>query len=294
MEKDQPDTISDAGLEPGDFLVIQIGDNFTNETVSQDSIRTKTTEYWFFQVADRVNLNYHPLTLRDDSGAKVGPIGPESGVNYQRIFDEGGDDILRINDFSWRLYHFSLGVQQDNLRVYPRIPDNQNGGGFDWLSGGSPNPQNGDKSGYWPSRQIDFDDPPIELESIAWRAGDRSPIQYGFYNTDTSEPVDPILSVRGWGYELRPVYEDDDMLELLADTFKPVYKRDNAVRQLEFSKQALRTYGFDVPAEWKSAENTITVSKSNTPSEIRKQLARSRGEAQDRVKEIRDEIGGDE
>lgn len=272
MEKDEPDTISDAGLEPGEYLVIQVGGSYSNKTVSGDTIRTKDTEYWFFQVSDRVNLTYAPYTLRGDNGTEVGPIDSESGVNYQRLFDSDGQDILRIEDFAWRLYHFSLGVQQDDIRIYPRIPDNQNGGGFDWLSGSQPSPQDGEPYGYWPSRQTDYDDPTIELEALSWETSSRSPVQYGFYNENPNEPVEPILSVRGWAYELRPVEQEEEMLEILADTFRFRNKRQNAVRQIEFSKQALRSYSFDIPGAWRDAENNLSVSKTNLPASIEKQL----------------------
>jgi hypothetical protein len=273
MEKEEPDTISDAGLEPGEYLVIHVGGSFSNKQISDDRIRTKDSEYWFFQVTDRVNLNYSPYTLKGDSGNEVGPIDPETGVNYQRLYSGDGKDILRVEDSGWRVYHFGLGVQQDDIRIYPRVPDNQNGGGFDWLSGSEPSPQEGSPYGYFPARQTGYDDPAIELESISWETSSRSPIQYGFYNENPDEPVDPIVSIRGWGYELRPVEQEDEMLNILADTFRFKSNRENAVRQVEFSKQALRSYSFDVPEPWKNAENNLTVSKTNLPGAISAQLA---------------------
>jgi len=268
MEKDEPDTISDAGLEAGEYLIVQIGESFSNKQIEGDSIRTKDTEYWFFQVADRTWLNYSPYTLNDSSGATVGSIDSQSGVSYQRLYDGGGDDILRIQDRAWKLYHFSLGVQQDDVRIYPRVPDNQNGGGFDWLSGSEPAPDNGDAYGYIPSEKTEYLDPTIELESISWESASRSPVQFGFYNENPNKPVEPIISVRGWAYELRPVKDEDEMLRLLADSFRFRRNRNNALRQIEFSKSALRSYSYDIPDAWRDVENNLNVSRGNLPNTI--------------------------
>lgn len=275
MEQEEPDTISDAGLEVGEYLVLQIAGSFSNKTITGDRIRTKDTEYWFFQVADRVNLNYSPYTLRSDNGNSVGPIDPETGVNYQRLYDSDGQDILRVNDSHWRIYHFSLGIQQNQVRVYPRIPDNQNGGGFDWLSGSQASPQDGEPFGYIPASDTDYNDPTIELEAVSWETSSRSPVQYGFYNENPNEPVDPIISIKGFAYELRPVEQEDEMLSLLADSFKFRGQRNSAVRTVEFSKQALRSYSYDVPDGWLDAQNNLTVSKTNLPYAIDAQLKSS-------------------
>jgi len=268
MEQEEPDTISDAGLEPGEFLAIHIGGSFNNSRINDDTIRTKTSEFWFFQVADRASLRYQPFELRDEQGSTVGSIGTTSGVQYQRFFDSNGDDILRNEDNSWRVYHFSVGVEESNIRIYPRVPDNQNGGAWGWLGGSDPDPTAGDLYGYIPSDEIDADDPPIELESVAWRNDTRSVHQYGFYNADTANAQTPTLTVQGHAYELRPVYDEDDMLHLLADLERPSGKQQNAIRRIDFSRAALRTFSYDVPDAWRDTENNLQVSKANLPLEI--------------------------
>jgi len=282
MEKEEPDTISDAGLESEEYLVIHIGDSFTTKQVSDDQIRTKDSELWFFQVSDTSELLYRPYKLRDDSGNLVGSIDPDTGVSYQRLWDESGDDILRIEDFNWRVYHYSLGVQQDNVRVYPRIPDNQNGGAFDWLSGSEPRPQDGDPYGYIPSTRTDFEDPSISLEAVSWETASRTPIQYGFYNEGNSA-VDPVISVRGFGYELRPVEQQQEKLRILADMSRPEGRRQFAIKSVDYSGNSLRSFSFDPPSAWKDASNNLNVSRVNTPGSI--------DDALEKIKDKRDEIG---
>lgn len=290
MEQLEPDRISDAGLQPGEFLAIHIGESYSRKSIKNDQIRTKNSEFWFFQVADRVKLRYQPFELRDDQGNAVGQIADDSGVNYQRLFNANGEDILQIDDDAWRVYHFSLGVQQDGVRIYPRIPDNQNGGGFEWLSGNEPDPTQGPPYGYISSNNSDVDDPTIELETVAWQGGTRSVHQYGFYN-NSGGGVTPTLSIVGWAYDLRPVNAQADMLNLLADIEKVDRTTENAIRLVDFSPSTLRTFSFNVPEAWRDTENNLQVAEANLPGNIRSAIAEARSGPEDEqavdVEEIR-------
>lgn len=270
--QDRPQTINEAALEPGEFLVIHIGGSRSNKTVSDDTIRTKDSEFWFFQVADTADLIEKPIRLFDQSGAARGPIAADTGIDYSQFFDNNGDDTLRNDERDWTVYHFSVGVQQDNVRIYPRIPENQNGGGFTYLTGDEADPTSPDPFGYVQSDDTDIRNPSTKLESIAWRAGQRSVHQYGFFN-DNEVQIDPIISVVGSTYDLRPVSERDAMLNLLADIGKPIEKQDNRVHTVNFSRSTIRNFSFDVPEEWKDAQNNLEVQRANLPEEIEKSLS---------------------
>lgn len=261
--------IRDVLLEPGEFLVLHIGESNSNKTISGDSIRTKDSEFWFFQVADRANIKQSPVKFYDDSGTARGPLSPNSGLGYGRLYDSSGSDLLRNDEDSWRVYHFSLGVMQDGVRVYPRVPENQNGGGFSYLTGSEPDPTEPSSVGYVESEVTDYEEPATELEGLAWRNGTRSAHQYGVYNTNEYS-VDPLLSITGAAYELRPVVEAENLFSLLADISRPQSERDNKLRLVDFSKSALRTFSYSVPDSWKDAQNTLSVSEVNLPREIEK------------------------
>lgn len=271
----RPDTINDARLEPGQFLALHIGSGRSNKTVSNDTIRTKDSEFWFFQVADTTDLIEKPIRLYDQAGNPQGPIGANSGSDYSQLFDMNGDDTLRNDERDWTVYHFSVAVQQDNVRIYPRVPENQNGGGFTYLTGDEADPTSPDPFGYIDSTRTDIRNPSTELEALAWRNGQRSVHQYGFFN-DNSVQVDPIVSVVGKAYDLRPVTERDAMLNLLADLGKPTDHADNHVHTINFSKSTLRAFSYDVPAGWKDAQNNLEVSRANLPEEIEETLNRSK------------------
>lgn len=263
----QPQTIGDAVLEPEQFLIVHIGKTSSSKVYGEDSVRTKDSELWFFQIADRSGLDYKPLRLFDSNGNAQGPIGSESASDYNQLYDSQGNDILRNNEESFRVYHYSLGVKQDNIRIYPRIPESQNGGAFTYLTANEPDPTEPSPYGSIESSETSYSDPSIELESLVWETGTLSAHQYGFYN-DKSVKVDPLISIEGAAYELRPVVEKEAMLELLAEVGRPVEKQDNRVHMVSYSRNNLRSFSYDVPDEWESVQNTLTIQKANLPEDI--------------------------
>jgi len=156
-------------------------------------------------------LRWRPLDLRDSGGAAI-TIDPESGVDYQHLYDPDGNDILRIPEASknrFLVYHFSLAVQQNRIRLYPLIPETQTAGGFTYLAATEPDPTAGDKQGYILGEETNFMNPPRELEAISFMAGDTSVIQYGFYNEHPDRRMIPRMHVKGRAYLLKPVVEED-------------------------------------------------------------------------------------
>jgi len=264
--KNDSTTINDKKLKPEDFLVLHFSPSKESQTVSGDSIRTKVSELYFFQVVDTSEITYRPLRLRDSKGEEVGVIEPGEGVDYNQLFDHNGKDILRNTNDPWRVYHYSIGVKQSGIRVYPRIPDANYGGGFSWLSGSEPDPRRGDDVGYVMSGETDYNNPSTKLESFINKQDDLTQTQFGFHVEEGEVPKRPIVSIVGHGYELRPVHNKSQMLELLADISKD--DPQHRVRLVDYTNNSLRTHNISVPDEWLSAENTLTISDSNTSSGI--------------------------
>lgn len=293
MQHEQPDNISDAGLDTEEFLALHIDESATTKTISDDRIRTKNSQVWFFQVASVAELTQAPVLPRGTDGTETGPISANSGIDYQFLHDANGDDLLRNDDSPWRVYHFSIGVRQDQIRIYPRIPDNQNGGAWDYLSGSEPDPTNGDDFGYTPGSETDYDDPSTKLETLAWELGDFSVHQWGFFNEDSQIQINPTLSIRGFGYELRPVEQQSEMFRLLADLERPVDKRKRAVKLVDFSRAALRSFSFDVPGAWSDAENALDIAQVNLPEVLEQPTpTRTVQESASEAEEAASEAGG--
>lgn len=259
-------TISDNKLDPEDFLVLHFSPSRKSNRISGDTVRTKVSELYFFQVVDVSEITYNPLRIRDSVGDEVGVINPGEGIDYNQLFDKNGDDILRNSDDPWRIYHYSLGMRQSGVRIYPRIPDANYGGGFSWLSGSEPDPREGDEVGYVMSGETDYNNPSTKLEGFVNEQDDLTEIQFGYYVDEGEVPKRPILSVVGYAYELRPVHDREQMLEILADV--SLYEPQHNVTLVNYTRNSLRTHNTDIPDEWLSAENTLTVSDSNTSSTI--------------------------
>lgn len=268
-----PETeIGNLALKPENYLVLHFSPSSSAQRVSGDTVRNKDSQLYFFQVVDTSWLSYKPLLLRDSDGNEVGPIEPGEGVDYNQLYDGDGDDILRIPDEPWRIYHFSLGVRQPGVRVYPRVPDSINGGGFDWLSGSEPTPEDGDDVGYISSGDTNYGAPSTKLEQFAYHTDDLTQIQYGFYNESDTVAKKPVLSVAGYGYELRPVFREKDMLEILAQLGKRPGDRDVAVHTASFTPNSLRSFSYNIPSEWDNAENNLEVTDTNLPRTIEEEL----------------------
>ncbi len=272
MSDSSSGTIRDHRLREEEFIVLHFSAQSSSRRVRGDTVRTKESNLYFFQVVDSSELVYKPILPRDSDGEVIDPIEPQSGVEYSQLFDENGDDILRNTDSPWRLYHGSVGVRQPGVRIYPRIPESIFGGGFDWLSGSEPNPTRGDNVGYVDSSTTDYDDPSDQLEIFSYKHDSLTEIQYGLYNEDEEISKLPVLSFVGYAYELRPVYEDQDMLEILAQLSKKEKNRSMSVRMVNFTPGSLRSYSFNVPSEWDGVENNLRVRDVNLPSGIEEQL----------------------
>jgi hypothetical protein len=289
-------TIKENILEPGQFLAIHIGGSESSKTVSGDSIRTKDSEFWFFQIADVASIIQKPIRLYNEAGDPQGPLAADSGINYNQLFDNQGDDALRNDEDDWTVYHFSVGVHQQGIRIYPRVPESQNGGGFTYLSGNEPDPTAPSPYGYVPADQTHVYNPGVELESLAWRSGQRSSHQYGFFN-DNEVAIDPVLSVVGAAYNLRPVEGRRQMLNLLADVGRPKSQQENRIHTINFSRSALRSFSYKLPEEWKDSQNTLTVQEANIPEDIERAIMPDRQppeEAQEAIDKVEDRIEGGE
>jgi hypothetical protein len=265
--RSRPQTIKQALLDSEQYLAVHIGDSGSTKPAAGGNIRTKDSEIWFFQVADVAELFYYPLRLFDENGNAQGPLSSGGTQDYSRLYDSNGDDILRNDDDDWTVYHFSVGVRQDDVRIYPRVPENQNGGGFTWLTGDEPDPTTPSSFGYLQGNQTSVENPNTSLEGLAWRVSSRSEHQYGFVN-DAEVQVDPLVSVVGAAYQLRPVSEEDQMLNLLADMGRPIDEQDTRIHTIEYSRNNLRTLSDSVPEEWKDAQNSLKIEQANLPEDI--------------------------
>jgi len=247
-------TIYEQTVEEGGTLILAFFSNTRKASFTNGDARVAEFELAFFEVQGANRVNYRNLDLRDSTGSTVTPLGPEAGQGFQRIHDDEGEDIFRIetNESPWQITHTSVSVLQDNVWVYPRIPETNAHPGWTWAVGDEPNPANGDQFGFTAGAEMDYDEPPASLQSIAFESGDRSTIQYGFFNDSQHRDALPRMNVEGKTYRVSPITstdkQTDAMQSALGDypnakflTFGPI--TDN--------------FTISLPDEWKDVGATV-------------------------------------
>jgi len=238
--------ISERILKPGDnlVLVVQTGDariNIRGRNFEVD----KATAYFFkvLQVS-QLHRKWEGPTL--DSG---------SGSDYNYLGDTGhgtGNDILRIKDDPWIIYHYAIGVAYNHLWVYP-MHFNEETCGLEYLVADQPDPTNGDPYGYIPGHEIEnFDDPSIQLEGVSWHSDQESTaIHYGFYNNDTIK-LKVLLNIRGATYSVHPIADPDIQMKILRREIPAL------VIPLGSATKRLTMYP---PDEWKDAGCSMEITR---------------------------------
>ena len=240
-------------LYPQDALVIAM----------MTSKKEHSADYYIFQV-----VNYAELILRDklrDKSGSVVTLNAGSGRDYDYIYDSDGKDVLRIrarDELMWYMYHFSIAVLQDKIRIYPRIPPSQTGGAFEYLTIERPKPIDGDPFGYILSDETDYYNPPVSLEAVTWMSGEQSIIQYGFYNEGTSN-VQPDISIRGRAYIVAPYTKSDDEKRAVINA---ILKEDIRGIIVQFGP-IKDTFSVNIPKAWNDCK--LHVSTAELPVEAR-------------------------
>jgi hypothetical protein len=204
----------------------------------------------FFEVKGYSHLQYRKLDLFDSSGNKRGPIGSQSGLSFSRLHDSNGDDIARVgtDENAWQLSHFSVSVLNPDIRVYPRIPATEPHPAWSWAVGGEPDPSNGSEYGFVSGERMNWEDPPAELQTVAFQSGDRSQIQYGFYNENPNIQISPSLNVLGRTYRVSPITQEKEQNQVL----KEAMEEDSPSEVITLSG-VTDTVTFTYPEEWEEA-----------------------------------------
>lgn len=261
MPTDVGQYISQRLIGEREFLVVEVWEGETKqEAPDGDKLVFRKGTAYVFQVQNISKyLKYEPYLIHDANGASIGPLTADAtlkGIDYTRLYDADGDDILRIVDDPWILYHYSLSVRQPEIRIYPQIPPSALGGGWEYLVTSEPYPQAGSDYGYVAGKEMDdYFDPPASLESLAWKSGVNSYNRYGFYNESEEKDIYPILNVMGRGYAVHPIMDDETKKKIVAGP--PA----GPPRTLVSIGPIRNLYAIPTPSEWDEADCSITIKK---------------------------------
>jgi len=138
--------ISQLLLKPGENLVVLFAEG---NDAKVKNVGVPLTRAFFFKVAVEVELRYRYQLF--------GQLEPQQGKDYNYLGDAGhgsGNDILRIEDDDWWVYHFGYAPLQDDLRVYKRLSAEVGITGFEYPTPDLPDPTVGSPFGYIKGREV--------------------------------------------------------------------------------------------------------------------------------------------
>jgi hypothetical protein len=243
-------TVRDELLEEGEYLALAFARNVESTKVKASKQRLMKFDVAFFQIQGFERLTYRDLGLHDSQGGSRGPLAPESGVDFTRLYNSDGEDIARVetDENVWQLSHFAPSVLEGDVRVYPRVPETETQPGFTWAVGARPDPTVGEEFGFVSGKEMDYYSPPKALQTVAFQSGDTSNFQYGFYNENSEKRVDPTLTLQGRTYRTVPVSSEQTQERIL----KQAGTGDEGVNILTWGP-VTDSYSINLLSEWDEA-----------------------------------------
>lgn len=209
-------TMSDRVLSEGDNFILL----FPTESGKVQRQEVTVGRGFFFKVLswDRFFLEYDHLTN----------IPASQGLDYDFLGETalgtaGGDDVLRIKDDEWWMYHFGFAMSSDAIRVYRRLSGRLALGGFEYHDADEPTPGSataaGSDYGYVLGAEIeDVYDPPVYTETVCWYTGktDTPLWEWGFFNEHPTKQLRGKLILSGRQYKVIPITRSDIQTDMIA------------------------------------------------------------------------------
>jgi hypothetical protein len=182
--------------------------------------------------------------------------GAGNALDYDYLGEDGhgaGDDILRLVNDDFKVYHLGFAPRDPNLRVYEAVAAQGPNRATDHENQGEPDPTAGDNFGFYTSRQIPNQfDPPALTERLAIRNAESGAfLQFGFMadGVDIIDGNSDIL-ITGRTYQLQPITDPDEQDFLLRQAV--LDRADQTLRSITVQVGGLFTYeiGNAMPGNW--------------------------------------------
>lgn len=247
MAHEGRETISERLLEGDEGLIITIPTSDASR-INAGGSQIRTNRAYFFKVTKEQRLYWEYTQLPS--------IGAGNNLNFGYLGENGhpddvnnpGDDIFRLENDDFKVYHFGLGTDQSDLRVYEKVAPSNPNRAFDHSNQDEPNPQEPSTFGFYTGNNItDQYDPENVSERIAFRNAQRGRLlQWGFYAESNLSAADTDLVFTGRTYQLRPVLDPQEQNRMLEENAR---RRAGAEVDLNVVRVSLAgIFGFDIGA----------------------------------------------
>jgi hypothetical protein len=260
----------------GQFLVltfVKTKDRLETDEASA-VVRSKSIEHWFFKVQAARELKIRPLNAgasiagfkQTTQGNQDPFLDPEEGTTAIPLVDQNGNEVLRNDNDDWLVYHISTTPLQEDIRVYPQVPDSQPGGVLEYLGSNRPAGIEGDPIGYVDGNDNpSFYDPEAGVaETLAWNSGSNTDLAYQFYNANSERRITPKLNIFGAGYVLTPITDNGVKRQILEGAIN----NHQAVTHIQWG--AIReSFSYSVPDEWEAVGNFLEGNQPFIPEMFR-------------------------
>lgn len=223
-------------------------------TSIKDTYRTALAYVFKVAVSRRLALDWKLLSA----------ITAGSGLDYDYLGTTGfgtGDDILRVRNNDWWVYHYGIASANPNLRMYNRIDVTKyTDSAFDYDAAETANPLTGSNYDYTSSKEMaNIYDP--DNEFIAFRTAIRGAgklFKFGFY-ADEDIPLNSPLYLRGAGYLLQPVSDETTRMQIINEATKR--PDEQSVKASTVVVGGLNRYdlGSMLPIDWTNVGNYTKV-----------------------------------
>lgn len=251
-------TMSDRVRDVGEGLIVA----FPSKKASLVGETIQALEGYFFKVSVSERFYYEYTQL--------GAFNNGDSLDYGYLGDTGhnaGDDVLRLYNDDFHAYHFGVGLESTDLRVYEKVdPSSVGNNGLDYAGqDGSPDPTDPSSWGYYNGAMVeDKYDPDSFTERVGFR-NDRSGEynQFGFYADDAIASGNANLHLVGRAYKLLPVQDSDERDSMLDAIHQPDDDADIPTTLVASGGMGNFDPGTQLPDEWDNTFSEVLTFNTN-------------------------------
>lgn len=274
MPDDEAEEMTSRLARGGNFLVLTINKTKKQVRGARGKVRLREREHLFFKVESAKTLRFRPFDTSATIAAynnqiqnsQLPYLEPDQGTEALPLIDSNNNDILRNDEDDFLAYHITAQPLQEDIRVYPQIPDTQPGGVFPYLGSNRPAATAGDIVGYVDGNDNpNWYDPEADVtETLVWNGGTATDISYQFYNASAERRLTPKLNIFGAGYILSPIVDETVKRNIL----DAVSRNDPAVTHLTIG--AIRdSFTIELPDNWDNVDNSLEETEPQIPTRFR-------------------------